>query len=137
MSISDPIADMLTRVRNGVMTGNAQVVMPTSKLKVSIAEILKEEGFVENYEVAEVEDKAYQMLRIRLKYVGERRERRPVIDGLERVSRPGRRIYAKTREIPWVLSGLGVAILSTPKGVMTGRRARQLGVGGEVLCKVW
>jgi small subunit ribosomal protein S8 len=111
--------------------------MPTSKLKVSIAEILKEEGFVENYEVAEVEDKAYQMLRIRLKYVGERRERRPVIDGLERVSRPGRRIYAKTREIPWVLSGLGVAILSTPKGVMTGRRARQLGVGGEVLCKVW
>ncbi|MBW8009786.1 MAG: 30S ribosomal protein S8 [Chloroflexi bacterium] len=137
MSISDPIADMLTRVRNGVMTGLAQVVMPTSKLKASIAEILKEEGFVEDYEIADVEDQAYKMLRIRLKYVGERRERRPVIDGLERVSRPGRRIYAKTREIPWVLSGLGVAILSTPKGVMTGRRARQLGVGGEVLCKVW
>lgn len=137
MSISDPIADMLTRVRNGVMTGLAQVAMPTSKMKVSIAEILKSEGFVEDYEIADVEDKAYTMLRIRLKYVGKRRERRSVIDGLERVSRPGRRIYAKTREIPWVLSGLGVAILSTPKGVMTGRRARQLGVGGEVLCKVW
>ena len=77
------------------------------------------------------------MLRVKIKYVGERRERRPVISGLERVSKPGRRIYTKKRDIPWVLSGIGVAILSTPKGVMTGKRARRLGVGGEVLCKVW
>ena len=78
-----------------------------------------------------------KVLRIRLKYVGERRERRPVIAGLERVSRPGRRVYTGKREIPWVLSGIGIAILSTPKGVMTGQRARQLGVGGEILCKIW
>ena len=80
---------------------------------------------------------AQKVLRIRLKYVGERRERRPVITGLERVSRPGRRVYTGKQEIPWVLSGMGIAILSTPKGVMTGQRARQLGVGGEILCKVW
>lgn len=137
MTITDPIADMLTRIRNGVMTGHKQVAMPGSKIKTDIAEILKSEGFIDDYEVVDSENKVYKMLRIKLKYVGERRERRPVIAGLERVSRPGRRIYSKKREIPWVLSGLGIAILSTPKGVMSGKRARQLGVGGEVLCKVW
>lgn len=137
MSVSDPIADMLTRVRNAMMAEKTMVAMPNSKLKVSIAQILKEEGFIEDYQVVDGDTPTHKVLRLRLKYVGERRDRRPVITGLERVSRPGRRIYAKRREIPWVLSGLGIAIISTPKGVMTGRRARQLGVGGEILCKVW
>ncbi len=137
MSVNDPIADMLTRIRNGVMAGHSQVAIPSSKIKVAIAKILKEEGFVENFEVADGEQVGQKMLRVKIKYVGERRERRPVISGLERVSKPGRRIYTKKQDIPWVLSGIGVAILSTPKGVMTGQRARQLGVGGEILCKVW
>lgn len=137
MKISDPIADMLTRIRNGVMAGHSTVAMPSSKLKTAVADILKEEGYIEDFEVAEGEKPSHKVLRVRLKYVGERKTRRPVISGLERISRPGRRIYAKKSEIPWVLSGLGVAILSTPKGVMTGQRARQVGVGGEVLCKVW
>ena len=137
MSFTDPIADMLTRVRNGVMAGHTQVAMPSSKIKVEIAKILKEEGFIENFEVADGERAGFKVLRVKIKYVGERRERRPVISGLERVSKPGRRIYTKRQDIPWVLSGIGVAILSTPKGVMTGQRARQLGIGGEILCKVW
>jgi small subunit ribosomal protein S8 len=137
MSFTDPISDMLTRIRNGVMAGHSQVAMPSSKIKAEIAKILKEEGFIENFEVADGEQAGFRVLRIKIKYVGERRERRPVISGLERVSKPGRRIYTKKQDIPWVLSGIGVAILSTPKGVMTGQRARQLGVGGEILCKVW
>jgi len=137
MKISDPIADMLTRIRNGVMAGHSMVAMPNSKLKVAVADILKEEGYIEDYEIAEGDRPSHKVLRVRLKYVGERKTRRPVISGLERISRPGRRIYAKKSEIPWVLSGLGISILSTPKGVMTGQRARQVGVGGEVLCKVW
>lgn len=137
MSFTDPISDMLTRIRNGVMAGHSQVAMPSSKIKAEIAKILKEEGFIENFEVADGEQTGFKMLRIKIKYVGERRERRSVISGLERVSKPGRRIYTKKQDIPWVLSGIGVAILSTPKGVMTGQRARQLGVGGEILCKVW
>lgn len=137
MSVNDPIADMLTRIRNGIMAGHTQVALPSSKMKVSIAEILKDEGFIEEYGVADGERPGHKVLRIGLKYVGERRNRQPVITGLKRVSRPGRRVYAKKSEIPWVLSGLGVAILSTPKGVMTGRRARSLGVGGEVLCTIW
>jgi small subunit ribosomal protein S8 len=137
MSVSDPIADMLTRIRNGVLMGQSLVAMPTSGLKVEIARILKEEGYIESYEVVDGEIAAQQVLRVHLKYVGERRERRPVITGLERVSRPGRRVYTRKQEIPWVLSGIGIAIISTPKGVMTGGRARQLGVGGEILCKVW
>ena len=135
MSVNDPIADMLTRIRNGVMAGHAQVAMPSSKIKVEIAKILKEEGFIESYEVANSD--GFKVLRVKIKYVGERRERRPVISGLERVSKPGRRIYTKKQDIPWVLSGIGIAILSTPKGVMTGQRARKMGVGGEILCKVW
>ncbi len=137
MSVNDPIADMLTRVRNAVLAGHAQAAMPSSNIKIEIAKILKEEGFLESYEVVEGEKSPSKTLRLKIKYVGERRERKPVLTGLERVSKPGRRIYTGKQEIPWVLSGLGVAILSTPKGVMTGVRARQLGVGGEIICKVW
>ena len=137
MSINDPIADMLTRIRNAVMAGHAQVGMPNSKIKVEIARILKDEGFLENYEVVNGESEVQKTLRLKIKYVGDRRQRRAVLSGLERVSSPGRRVYTKKTEIPWVLSGIGVAILSTPKGVMTGTRARQLGVGGEIICKVW
>jgi len=137
MAINDPIADMLTRIRNGVMAGHMLVAMPSSKLKVEIAKIMKDEGFLEGFEVVENEQAAQKVLRLKIKYVGERRARRPVISGVERVSKPGRRIYTGKQDIPWVLSGIGVAILSTPKGVMTGARARQLGVGGEILCKVW
>ncbi|PIV25974.1 MAG: 30S ribosomal protein S8 [Anaerolineae bacterium CG03_land_8_20_14_0_80_58_20] len=137
MMVNDPIADMLTRVRNAVLSGHAQVAMPSSSIKIEIAKILKEEGFLDGYEVVEGEKASEKVLRLKIKYVGERRERTPVITGLERVSKPGRRIYTRKQDIPWALSGLGVAILSTPKGVMTGVRARQLGVGGEILCKVW
>jgi small subunit ribosomal protein S8 len=137
MSMSDPIADMLTRVRNAVLSGQPMTAMPCSKVKVEIAKILKDEGYLETYEVADGERPSQKVLRLRIKYLGERRERHPVITGLERISRPGRRIYTKKQDIPWVLSGLGVAILSTPKGIMTGARARQLGVGGEILCKIW
>jgi len=137
MSVSDPIADMLTRIRNAAMTGQALVAMPNSKVKAEIAKILKEEGYLESYEVAEGEHAGQMVLRVRLKYVGERRQRHPVLTNLVRVSRPGRRVYTKKQEIPWVLSGIGVAILSTPKGLMTGPRARQLNVGGEIICKVW
>ena len=137
MSVNDPIADMLTRIRNALLAGQPLVAMPNSRVKASIAKILKEEGFVSSYEVVDGERIGHRVLRIRLKYVGERRNRRPVIAGLVRVSHPGRRVYSGKREIPWVLSGLGIAIISTPKGVMTGQRARQLGVGGEILCKVW
>jgi small subunit ribosomal protein S8 len=137
MSIVDPIADMLTRIRNGVMAGHTLVAMPSSRIKTEIAKILKEEGFIDGFEVVDNEESGFKVLRVKIKYVGERREKRSVISGLERVSKPGRRIYTKKQDIPWVLSGIGVAILSTPKGVMTGQRARQLGVGGEILCKVW
>jgi small subunit ribosomal protein S8 len=137
MTINDPISDMLTRVRNAVMAGQSQVAMPSSKIKAEIAKILKDEGFLESFDVADGENSTFQVLRLKLKYVGDRRERKPVLSGIVRVSSPGRRIYTKKTDIPWVLSGLGVAILSTPKGIMTGARARQLGVGGEILCKVW
>jgi small subunit ribosomal protein S8 len=137
MTVIDPIADMLTRIRNGVMAGHTLVALPSSKLKLEIAKILKDEGFIDGFEVADTESSVQKVLRLKIKYVGERRERRPVISGIERVSKPGRRVYTKKQDIPWVLSGIGVAIISTPKGVMTGTRARQLGVGGEILCKVW
>jgi small subunit ribosomal protein S8 len=137
MSVTDPIADMLTRIRNAVMASHAQVAMPNSKIKLEIAKILKDEGFLESYEVVDGENEGHKVLRLKIKYVGERRQRRAVLSGVERISKPGRRIYTKKTDIPWVLSGIGVAILSTPKGVMTGVRARQLGVGGEIICKVW
>lgn len=137
MSVNDPISDMLTRIRNALLSGHTMVAMPSSKMKAAIAKILKEEGFISAYELVDGARPGLKVLRIRLKYVGERRHRRPVITGLERISRPGRRVYSGKHEIPWVLSGMGIAIMSTPKGVMTGNRARQLGVGGEVVCKVW
>jgi small subunit ribosomal protein S8 len=137
MSVNDPIADMLTRVRNAVTNGQTVIAMPNSKIKAEIARVLKEEGYIEGYEVVEGTKSFERILRLHLKYVGERRQRRPVITGIERVSRPGRRVYTRKQEIPWILSGLGIAILSTPKGVMTGQRARQLNVGGEIICKVW
>jgi len=137
MSVSDPIADFLTRIRNAVMAGNQNVSIPSSKIKVALAKILVEEGFIDGFEQVSIEDKPQDALRINLKYVGVRRDRKPVITGLKRVSKPGRRIYVGRGEIPWVQSGLGIAILTTPKGVVTGVRARQLGVGGEVLCEVW
>jgi small subunit ribosomal protein S8 len=137
MSVNDPIADMLTRIRNAVIAGHTVTAMPSSKMKADIAKILKEEGFIKSYQVVDGDKPSQPILRIRLKYVGERRERKSILTGIERVSRPGRRIYTGKRDIPWVLSGMGVAILSTPKGIMTGKQARKLGVGGEVVCKVW
>jgi small subunit ribosomal protein S8 len=137
MSVTDPIADMLTRIRNAAMMGQSVVAMPSSNIKAEIAKILKEEGYIEGFDVVDGELVGQRVLRLRLKYIGERRTRRPVLTGLERISRPGRRIYTRKEDIPWVIAGIGVAILSTPKGVMTGQRARQLGVGGEILCKVW
>ena len=135
---SDPIADMLTRVRNALMVGKTTVAMPHSKIKVAIADILLEEGFIVGAKVLPNESGVPQpVLHLKLKYVGRHRERRPVIAGLKRISRPGRRIYAKRSEIPWVQSGMGISILSTPQGVVTGRKARALGVGGEILCHVW
>jgi len=135
MTMSDPIADMLTRIRNALMAGHPGLRVPASKIKVAMAKILKEEGFIESYHVTR--SRPQPQLVIKLKYVGERKQRRPVIAGLERVSKPGRRVYTRASEIPWVRSGMGIAILTTPKGVLTGQQARRLGVGGEVLCYVW
>ncbi len=137
MSVNDPIADMLTRIRNAMMAGHTVTAMPSSKIKADIAKILREEGFIKSYQVVDGTLPYQKVLRVRMKYIGEQRQRRPVLTGIERVSRPGRRIYTGKRDIPWVLSGMGIAILSTPKGVMTGQQARKLGVGGEVICKVW
>jgi len=137
MSINDPIADMLTRIRNGAANNQAVVAMPASKMKAEIARILKEEGFISAYEVVDGPKVPQKILRVNLKYVGERRQRRAVITGLVRISKPGRRIYTQKKEIPWVRSGMGVAIVSTPKGIMTGQKARKNNVGGEIICKVW
>ncbi len=137
MTVTDPIADMLTRMRNAIAVGHPTVEMPSSKMKVAIARILKEEGYIEDYRVVESPEQPRYRLVIRLKYIGERRKRRSVIQGLQRVSKPGRRIYTRVSEIPWVKSGMGIAILSTPKGILTGEQARRLRVGGEVICYVW
>lgn len=133
--LSDPIADMLTRMRNAMMVEHTTVAIPHSSVKESIAKILKEEGYIEDYSVGE--EQPVPMLNVRLKYWGKRRERRPVISKLQRVSKPGRRVYVGKDDIPWVLSGMGIAILTTPKGVMTGQSARRQGIGGEVICYVW
>jgi small subunit ribosomal protein S8 len=130
MSMSDPIADMLTRIRNAQTVEKASVSMPSSKLKVAIAQVLKDEGYIDGYAVRGEEAKP--QLEISLKYYAGR----PVIERLERVSRPGLRIYKGRNDIPQVMNGLGVAIVTTPKGVMTDRKARQAGIGGEVLCYV-
>lgn len=136
MTHSDSISDMLTRIRNALMVTHPSTSMPSSKLKVAIAKILKEEGYIADYHVTE--QKPAPILTIDLKYFGtSHRDRRPVISGLKRVSKPGRRQYVGRDEIPWVLRGMGVAILTTPKGVMSGQSARKKGIGGEVLCYVW
>ncbi|CAH0441419.1 30S ribosomal protein S8 [Ralstonia pseudosolanacearum] len=130
MSMSDPIADMLTRIRNAQAVEKASVVMPSSKLKVAIAKVLKDEGYIDDFAVTEQGGKA--SLTIGLKYYAGR----PVIERLVRVSKPGLRVYKGRNEIPQVMNGLGVAIISTPQGLMTDRRARATGVGGEVICYV-
>ena len=134
MSMTDPIADMLTRIRNGITSRHDRVEMPVSKLKVEIARILKSEGFISNYKVVEADGKPQGSLRVYLKYSG---NGEPVIHGIERVSRPGKRVYRGKEEIPRVLGGLGLAIVSTSKGVLSGTEAAKTGVGGEVLCQVW
>lgn len=132
MSMTDPIADLLTRIRNAQVAKHKTVDVPASKMKVAIVSILADEGFVDSYKM--VDSDVQQAIRIALKY-GTGGER--AIHGLERVSRPGRRVYCGKDEIPKVLDGLGLTILSTPKGVLTGKSCRRLGVGGEVLCNVW
>lgn len=130
MSMSDPIADMLTRIRNAQIVGRADVSVPCSKVKMSIAKVLKDEGYIEEFQVRE--DGVQKELRIGLKYYAGR----PVIERIERVSKPGLRVYKGHHEVPRVMNGLGVAILSTSRGVMTDRKARADGIGGEVLCIV-
>lgn len=132
---SDPIADLLTRIRNAIAVKHATVAVPHSKIKLAVAQILKDEGYIEDVTVTD--EKPVQNIVITLKYWGKRREQRPVITNLQRVSKPGRRVYVGKNEIPWVLSGMGISILTTPRGVMTGQQARREGVGGEVLCYVW
>jgi small subunit ribosomal protein S8 len=130
MSMSDPIADMLTRIRNAQMVEKPSVSMPSSKLKIAIAQVLKDEGYVDSYAV--VGEATKPQLQIALKYYAGK----PVIEHIERVSRPGLRVYKGRYDIPNVKNGLGVAIVTTPQGVMTDRKARQVGIGGEVLCYV-
>ena len=131
MAVSDPIADMLTRIRNAIMARHDYVLVPASRVKCSIAKILKEEGFIADYEM--LKGKPQPMIRIHLKYV----DGQPAVLGLERVSKPGLRVYVGRREIPRVYSGLGISILSTPKGIMTGQEAWQHQLGGELLGYVW
>jgi len=130
MSMSDPISDMLTRIRNAQRSEKVSVAIPSSKVKIAIAKVLKDEGYIDDFAVREAEGRP--LLEVGLKYYAGR----PVIEKLERVSRPGLRIYKPSRDIPKVMNGLGVAIVSTSQGVMTDRKARGLGIGGEVLCVV-
>ena len=132
MTISDPIADMLTRIRNALMMRHDSVLVPASRMKLSIARILKGDGFISDYEV--LRGKPYRVIKINLKYS---EKDQPVISGLERVSKPGLRVHAQRKEIPRVYGGLGIAILSTPKGVVTGQQAWRQRIGGELLCYVW
>ena len=132
MTISDPIADMLTRIRNATMARHDAVLISSSRLKLAIARILKEEGFIKDFEVVRAE--SHKNIKLYIKYQD---RNQPVLTGLERVSKPGLRIYVEKKEIPRVYGGMGIAILSTPKGVMTGRQAWHQGIGGELLCYVW
>jgi len=131
MTITDPIADMLTRIRNAIMADYDCVLVPSSKIKLSITKILKEEGFIDGYEV--LKGKPQAMMKIYLKYTNGQ----PAISGLERASKPGLKVYVERREIPRVYGGLGIAILSTSKGIMTGQQAWRQHLGGEILCYVW
>lgn len=130
--MTDPVADMLTRIRNALLAHQKQVVIPSSKMKIEIARILSEEGFIRGYDIGQATPRA--TLRLHLRYD---EKRRPIITGLRRISSPGRRVYSPSDQIPWVQGGLGVAIVSTPKGLLSGRDARRAGVGGEVICYVW
>jgi len=132
MTNSDPIADMLTRIRNAIMARHDSVLVPASRMKLSIARTLKEEGFINDYEV--LRGKSHRVIKIYLKYD---ENNQSLLSGLERVSKPGLRIYVQRKEVPRVFGGLGIAIMSTPKGVMTGQQAWRQGVGGELLCYVW
>ena len=132
MGVTDPVADLLTRIRNALQARHQKMDVPSSKLKLEIARILKEEGFIANFKP--VEEEGFPVLRVYLKYGP---DNDPVISNLARVSRPGCRVYVGRNEIPRVLGGLGINILTTPRGVMTGRQARKEGVGGEILCEVW
>ena len=132
MNANDPIADLLTRVRNGLTSRHEKVDIPSSRLKVELARILKDEGYIKNFKV--LDDKGAGLLRLYLKYD---ESGRPIIHGLFRVSRPGRRLYRGKDEMPEVLGGLGIAIVSTSQGLLTGHDARRRGVGGEVVCSVW
>ncbi len=132
MSMTDPIADMLTRMRNAINRHHPSVDMPHSRMKESIAHILQDEGFIHRYEV--VPDGNFQALRVHLKYT---EERRPVMTHLRRLSSPGRRLYAGSKTIPRALGGMGVIIVSTPRGIITGTRARRENVGGELICEIW
>jgi len=132
MTVSDPIADYLTRVRNAIMARHDTVLVPASKMKLSVSRILKEEGFITDYEV--LRGKPHRMIKIQLKYVDKNQS---VISGLERVSKPGLRVYVHRKEIPRVYGGVGIAIVSTPRGVMTGHKSWRQGIGGELLCYVW
>ena len=132
MTISDPIADMLTRIRNAIMARHDTVLIPASKTKLSISRILKGEGFIGDYEV--LKGKSHRVIKIHLKYSD---KNQPVISGLERISKPGLRVYVQKKERPRVYGGVGIAILSTPKGVMTGHHSWRQGIGGELLCYVW
>jgi small subunit ribosomal protein S8 len=133
--VNDPIADMLTRIRNALLVRHENVDVPHSNIKAEIARILKEEGYIEDFTIGD--EKPGKLIHITLKYYGSRRERRPVITNIERISKPGRRIYRARKDLPNVMSGIGIAIVTTPKGVMTAQQARRQRVGGEVLCYVW
>ena len=134
MPVTDPVADMLTRIRNAIAAGHQQVRLPSSKLKVSIASVLADEGFIKEFDVEEHAGTPRRDLNLELLY---HQDGSPALSGLQRISRPGLRVYVQRREIPRVYGGLGVAILTTPKGVMTGTDARRQNLGGEVLCYVW
>lgn len=133
--VNDPIADMLTRIRNALLAGKADVSFAKSKLKMEIVRILKEEGYIEDYAIGD--ETPVPMITVTLKYYGTRRQRKPVITNISRISKPGRRVYRNRKDLPRVMSGMGIAILTTPKGVMTAQQARRERVGGEVLCYVW
>ena len=132
MAMTDPIADMLTRIRNANTVGHETVEIPASKMKKAIAEILKEEGYITDFDV--IEDDKQGMIKVTMKY-GANKER--VISGIKKISKPGLKVYAKANEVPKVLGGLGIAIISTSKGIVSDKEARKLGVGGEVICYVW
>ena len=132
MTVTDPIADMLTRIRNAIMVRHDSVLIPASRMKLAISRILKEEGFIEDYEV--VRGKPQRVIKVHLKYWD---RNQPVLTGLERISKPGLRVYVQKREIPRVYGGMGITILSTAKGVMTGQQAWRRGIGGELLCNIW